>query len=47
MGGSKEPVRVVIEWLSTLSYQGFPSGDVYLHDSIVLGNPWGEQSVIG
>ena len=36
MGGSKEPVRVVTGWLSTLSYKGFPSADVDLHDSTVL-----------
>lgn len=42
MGGSNERVRVVTEWLSTLSYQGFPSGDVYLRDSTVLRKPWSE-----
>jgi len=35
MGGSKEPVGVLAEWLSTLSQKGFPSADVYIHDSIV------------
>lgn len=47
MGGNKEPVRVASEWLSTLSYQRFPSGDVYLSDSIVLRKPWGELPVTG
>lgn len=36
MGGSKEPVRGVTEWQRTLSYKGFLSVDVDLHDSIVL-----------
>ena len=35
IGRSKEPVRVVIEWLSTLSEKRFPSVDAYLPDSIV------------